>query len=66
MSNLAPSNYRNIINIIDDYKAGGVNYIVELKEYFSSAIAFLDTSYYEQNESILTASPVVTAGFLGF
>lgn len=65
MSNVFPSQYREIINVINDYKAAGVNYFVELREYFSQAIAFFDVSFYEYNENDLTASPVVTAGFVG-
>ena len=65
MSNVNPSDYKNIINVINEYKAGGINYIVELEEFFSQAIAFSDVSFYEYNISDLTVSPVVTAGFVG-
>lgn len=65
MSNVLPSNYKTIVENINEYKAGGTNYIVELREVFSQAIAFYDTSFYEYNFSNLTTNPVVTAGFIG-
>ena len=65
MSDVLPGQYQSIINIINEYKAGGINYIVELREFFSQTVGFFDTSFYEYNENILTTSPVVTAGFAG-
>lgn len=65
MSDVFPSEYKNIVDIINEYKAGGVNYIVELSEFFSQAIAFFDVSFYEYEENKLDVSPVVTAGFYG-
>jgi len=65
IANVFPSQYQTIINVINEYKAGGVNYIVELKETFSQSVAFYDTSFYNYTDSDLTASPVVTAGFSG-
>jgi hypothetical protein len=65
MGSVLPSEYKTIINVINEYKAGGTNYIVELKEIFSQTVGFYDTSFYNYEDSDLTASPVVTAGFSG-
>jgi hypothetical protein len=65
MENIFPSEYKTIINVINEYKAGGTNYIVELKEVFSQTVGFFDTSFYEYEQNDLTVDPVITAGFTG-
>jgi len=65
MSGALPQNYKTIIDIINEYKAGGINYIVELREYFTSAVGFVDTSFIEYDDSDMGVSPIITAGFTG-
>lgn len=65
MSNLHPKYYKKVIEIIDEYKAGGVNYIIELREYYNEAVGFTETSFIEYDYNDMEVDPVITAGYTG-
>lgn len=65
ISNLLPVNYNKIVERINEYKAAGINYIIELREIFSDAVGFTDLCYIEYDDSDLTVSPVITNNFVG-
>lgn len=63
--NISPVDYKTVVDIINNHKAAGVNYIIELPEIINESVGFTDTSYLEYNDEKLDVDPVVTSGFMG-
>jgi hypothetical protein len=67
MENVHPKNYRKIIELVNEYKAGGIDYEIELDEYYNIPVGFTDVSFLEYDSEIAASPPdhVVTASFTG-
>jgi hypothetical protein len=64
ISNLLPSNYSKIIERINDYKAGGINYIIEIKDIQQRYVGFTDLCFCDYDDEDFTVNPIVVRDFV--
>jgi len=62
---ITPDNYRKMVNMLADYHASGINYIILITEQTAQYSAFFGTSYYGYNGLDLGVNPVITKDFFG-
>jgi hypothetical protein len=63
ITGLKVTDYKNIINTINEYKAGGINYFVEISDTTKNYIGFSDTTFCNYNLKKFNSNPVVTQDF---